>query len=208
MRKSGPRRVMAALVADYSSSESEGEPERGRGPGAGPGTQGEEGTGTRAGPGACGFKEPGDGGPQRDPGDPPRLPPPELEGGRGQAPGVFANPFAQERRQRLSLLEKHVRLTVRDRPERAGGRPVCLAYRRDGRCRYGSNCKFSHDSDLPDPPPPEPWAGPPPGEEGEGPEPPAQRGRKRPGLSPTLVPPKRSLKNYRAQRAKEGPGLL
>ncbi|XP_078087549.1 uncharacterized protein LOC144505307 [Mustelus asterias] len=209
---------MAALVADYSSSESEGETESGS-------------TETRILSTTSGVKgrlavesesedEPSDISPKEKlMGEPPdasallKLPPPVLEGGRSQPmAGVFTNPFAQERRERLSLLEKHVRLTARVRTEEFGGRKICLAYRKDGRCRYGSNCKFAHDSDLPtyDPesgalnPPPELS----PQENGGGEDSRPKSSKKRPGLGPTLIPPKRSLKNYQAQRAKEGPGLL
>ncbi|XP_048476759.1 uncharacterized protein si:ch211-113e8.11 [Rhincodon typus] len=199
---------MAALVADYSSSESEGE------------TETEDRVASlRTGSSEASVQEPqaaesrneeqrGDGPQdQADEGTstPLKLPPPELEGGLGQAPGVFTNPFAQEQRQRLSLLEKHVRLTAGVRTEEAGGgSKICLAYRKDGRCRYGSNCRFAHDSDLPDYRP-----GPASTSTQENSEePPSKSGKRRPGLSPTLVPPKRSMKNYWVQRAKEGPGLL
>uniref|UniRef100_UPI00398F7660 uncharacterized protein n=1 Tax=Pristiophorus japonicus TaxID=55135 RepID=UPI00398F7660 len=215
---------MAALVADYSSSESDGEAERENGtePDSNRPRAGKEARGGLEEPlqGVSRSDEevPGNGGTQMGSTAEPRdasallwLPPPEFEGGGGLAAGVFTNPFAQERRERLSLLEKHVRLTACVRPEQAGGRKVCLAHRRDGRCRYGSNCKFAHDSDLPtsDPEPPQPPAGSQAKEENVGGEQePPKRGKKRPGLGPTLIPPKRSLKNYQAQRAKEGLGLL
>ncbi|XP_060709443.1 uncharacterized protein si:ch211-113e8.11 [Hemiscyllium ocellatum] len=201
---------MAALVADYSSSESEGETECGSGERAS--RTGSTESGLEAPPAEeSGTEErcSEGGGPQEraeeGTSNPMKLPPPELEGGLSQTPGVFANPFAQERRQRLSLLEKHVRLTAGVRTEEAGGgSKICLAYRKDGRCRYGSNCKFAHDSDLPDyrPGP----AGSPSQENGEVPM--GKSGRKRPGLSAIPTPPKRIVKNYWIQHAKEGPGLL
>ncbi|XP_038656865.1 zinc finger CCCH domain-containing protein 15 [Scyliorhinus canicula] len=215
---------MAALVADYSSSDSESE------------TEAESGTecGTiqpRTGSAMCEVKEPltreseseeetSDGSPQsklmEEPQDASallKLPPPQLEGAQGQLmAGVFTNPFARERRERLSLLEKHVRLTARIRTEEAGGQKICLAYRKDGRCRYGSNCKFAHDSDLPTYDPktgiPNPPVEPRPQENGGSEDPQPKSGKKRPGLSPTLIPPKKSMKFYQAQRSKEGPGLL
>ncbi|XP_041029916.1 uncharacterized protein si:ch211-113e8.11 [Carcharodon carcharias] len=214
---------MAALVADYGSSESEGEAERQSG--TEPGSSKPRSPGSAASrlkelpAGESGSKEErGEGSVQGKPTWEPqeasalKLPPPELEAGRGHV-GVFANPFARERHERLSLLEKHVRLTAPVRTEEDGGRKICLAYRKDGRCRYGSNCKFAHDSDLPTYNPesgaPRPLAGSRPQENGGGGEEPKPRsGKKRPGLGPTLNPPKRSLKNYQAQRAKEGPGLL
>ncbi|KAM4704473.1 uncharacterized protein WCC33_012883 isoform 2-T3 [Rhinophrynus dorsalis] len=141
--------------------------------------------------------------------------------------GVFSNPFHEEQQAQLNILEKHVKLS--DCHWARGGRGVCLSYQRDGRCRFGTRCKYSHGSDLPqgrarlvqkgvgtivlsD------------GEHGE-----IQRGRnavleeepgeqeeetsqrwkrKKPGLSNNLIPPKKSLKNYQHQVANERPWAL
>ncbi|XP_078521464.1 uncharacterized protein LOC144787131 [Lissotriton helveticus] len=136
--------------------------------------------------------------------------------------GVFANPFREEQKAKLSLLEKHVQLTLQEKPMEIGGRKICLAYRKDGRCRFGSNCKFAHDSDLlvaanavipgmhseeaPALTSTKEWAG----EEGivvfEDVQP--QQGKRKPGLSQTLIPPKRALKHYKAQLGKEQPWVL
>lgn len=80
------------------------------------------------------------------------LPPPPLGGsGSGEAHtgnSVFANPFKDMADVRLNVLQKHVPLTLQARPTQIGGKRICVAYRKDGRCRFGSSCKFAHDSDL------------------------------------------------------------
>ncbi|XP_072892382.1 uncharacterized protein [Hemitrygon akajei] len=217
---------MAALVADYGSSESDGasgsesepEPESEGGGPRPPGAQAiQRGSPLRSRP-ATGEppeeeeeEEEGD-----DGGATAKLPPPQLEGALPQVAGVFANPFAEERREQLRLLEKHVRLTGRLGEQGPGGPRVCLPYRKDGRCRYGVNCKFAHDSDLPASQSADSGGQPAaahvasngqtaanvaPGSSQPG-------TKRRPGLSPGLLPPKRSLKDYQAQRAKEGLGYL
>lgn len=81
-----------------------------------------------------------------------KLPPPPLGGsGSGGAltgSSVFANPFKDMANERLNVLQKHVPLTLQARPTQIGGKRICVAYRKDGRCRFGSSCKFAHDSDL------------------------------------------------------------
>ncbi|KAG7458565.1 hypothetical protein MATL_G00221750 [Megalops atlanticus] len=79
-----------------------------------------------------------------------KLPPPLLAGGGGALPGgsVFANPFRERAEEQLSVLQQHVPLTLQPRPSHIAGRKICIAYRRDGRCRFGGSCKFAHDSDL------------------------------------------------------------
>ncbi|MEE6526597.1 hypothetical protein FKM82_027322 [Ascaphus truei] len=148
-----------------------------------------------------------------------RLPAPLLGSHTGSG-GVFSDPFREKQRAHLHVLEQHVKLSDSDWAR--GGRGVCLAYQRDGRCRYGTSCKYSHGSDLPQ------------GEavgaekggrqvtkEGRGggtqrarrrggsqvkeDEEEEKRKRKKPGLTNTLIPPKRSLKNYKEQLAKERP---
>lgn len=81
-----------------------------------------------------------------------KLPPPPLGGsGSGGAltvSSVFANPFKDMANERLNVLQKHVPLTLQARPTQIDGKRICVAYRKDGRCRFGSSCKFAHDSDL------------------------------------------------------------
>ncbi|XP_017320449.1 uncharacterized protein si:ch211-113e8.11 [Ictalurus punctatus] len=61
---------------------------------------------------------------------------------------VFANPFKERAEQKLNALQKHVPLTPHAQPTHIGGKRVCVAYRKNGRCRFGIRCKFAHDSDL------------------------------------------------------------
>ncbi|XP_051558982.1 uncharacterized protein LOC127443940 [Myxocyprinus asiaticus] len=81
-----------------------------------------------------------------------KLPPPPLGGSSSgvllTGSSVFANPFKEMAEGRLNVLQKHVPLTVQARPTQIGGKRICVAYRKDGRCRFGISCKFAHDSDL------------------------------------------------------------
>ncbi|XP_072318378.1 uncharacterized protein [Eucyclogobius newberryi] len=141
-----------------------------------------------------------------------KLPPPSLQ--TCSDTSVFTNPFKVQADQKLSALQKHVPLTEQARPSHIGGRRVCVSYRKDGRCRFGIKCKYAHDSDLQTQPSDcplqtgrEPRAGArgargflPDTEKSEG-----QKGTKRRvGLSNTLIPPKRAMKQYAMQREKEG----
>ncbi|XP_055779894.1 uncharacterized protein LOC129855853 [Salvelinus fontinalis] len=156
-----------------------------------------------------------------------KLPPPPL--GASSKSGVFANPFKAQADQKLNVLQKHVPLTVQARPSQIGGKRMCVAYRKDGRCRFGIKCKFAHDSDLQssiipsdyDPPaddaPGSHQADPNAGgsshrvrqnfHHNQGGDPEEEEGqqsrKRRVGLSNTLVPPKRSMKNYAMQRKRE-----
>ncbi|TRZ00868.1 hypothetical protein DNTS_034088 [Danionella cerebrum] len=82
----------------------------------------------------------------------PKLPPPPLgESGSAAATtgcSVFSNPFKEMAEEQLNALQKHVPLTRQNQPSQIGGKRICVAYRKDGRCRFGSRCKFAHDSDL------------------------------------------------------------
>ncbi|KAJ8335978.1 hypothetical protein SKAU_G00393210 [Synaphobranchus kaupii] len=160
-----------------------------------------------------------------------KLPPPPL-GAPGQSAGglpsgssVFANPFRARAEERLNALRKHVPLTLEPRPSQIGGRKMCISYRRDGRCRFGISCKFAHDSDLQTFPPAAEGRGPSADQEtashgapdrhhnapflsrpcpDRDPDPEVGAGRKRRvGLSNTLIPPKRALKQYATQRERD-----
>lgn len=144
-----------------------------------------------------------------------KLPSPALGGFCVPADSsVFANPFKERAEQKLSVLQKHVPLTSHARPTHIGERRVCVAYRKDGRCRFGIRCKFAHDSDLQ-----QNIAEPsvsdsnnagthtPVGREStverdREDEEENQRRRKkhRVGVSDSLIPPKRALKQYAMQR--------
>ena len=68
--------------------------------------------------------------------------------GKKQEQSVFTNPFREAEEAKLAMLEKHVKMA----PDRANqlfinGKKVCINYRK-GRCRFGHNCKFAHDSDI------------------------------------------------------------
>lgn len=159
-----------------------------------------------------------------------KLPPPPLgrsgSGGLPAGSSVFANPFKDRAEEKLNVLQKHVPLTQQARPTQIGGKRMCVAYRKDGRCRFGIRCKFAHDSDLqssagiptelddPDDEPADPTEPAPTsshtqdgrsaGLEGGGADEEEEESRKRKkhkvGLSNTLIPPKRALKQYAMQR--------
>ncbi|KAM6942047.1 uncharacterized protein PEZ65_003985 [Lycodopsis pacificus] len=150
-----------------------------------------------------------------------KLPPPSLN--TSSDSGVFANPFKAQAEQKLSALQKHVPLTMQAKPSQIGGKKVCVSYRKNGRCRFGIKCKFAHDSDLqtdshqpvseetPGSGQAESRAG---GSRGgasqnlqqtkEEEESGGQQMKKRKvGLSNTLIPPKRAMKQYATQRDRE-----
>lgn len=154
-------------------------------------------------------------------------------GGLSSGSSVFANPFRERAEEHLNVLRKHVPLTLEPRPSQIGGRKMCISYRRDGRCRFGISCKFAHDSDLqtsdgrgsstdneggggggnqrgnlatshgaPDCPQNAPFLSQPCLD--QDPDPEGGPGRKRRvGLSNTLIPPKRALKQFATQRERE-----
>ncbi|XP_053306865.1 uncharacterized protein LOC128469074 [Spea bombifrons] len=148
-----------------------------------------------------------------------RLPAPILGRETGVGPGgVFSNTFHEKQQAQLSVLEQHVKLSDSNWVKQ--GKGACLSYQRDGRCHFGTNCKYSHASDLPQKST---------GtvqkdferkqlmdgrgqmqregfieEQQSGDEKPSLKGkRKKPGLSNTLIPPKKALKNYMEQMATE-----
>ncbi|XP_004065797.1 uncharacterized protein LOC101168094 [Oryzias latipes] len=149
--------------------------------------------------------------------NPNRLPPPPLKSSSDCS--VFANPFKAQVDQKLIALQKHVPLTMQPKPSQIGGRKMCVSYRKDGRCRFGIKCKFAHDSDLQtvtassshDPPGREEPSGATqaPGQRSQNPrlefkeeeEQPAKK--KRVGLSNTLIPPKKAMKQFSLQRSRE-----
>ncbi|XP_067297439.1 uncharacterized protein si:ch211-113e8.11 [Pseudorasbora parva] len=147
-----------------------------------------------------------------------KLPPPPLggssSGGALTGSSVFANPFKVMAEERLNALQKHVPLTLQARPTQIGGKRICVAYRKDGRCRFGSRCKFAHDSDLQsncvgtsDNGPKDdanvagshnhdPLASCVEDTEADGEKDNEQRKKKRVGVNDSLIPPKRALKQY------------
>uniref|UniRef100_A0A087XQ12 Si:ch211-113e8.11 n=1 Tax=Poecilia formosa TaxID=48698 RepID=A0A087XQ12_POEFO len=142
---------------------------------------------------------------------PKKLPPPSLNASSDSS--VFTNPFKAQADQKLSALQKHVPLTMQARPSQIGGKKVCVSYRKDGRCRFGIKCKFAHDSDLQtamipnDSHPsvseetPEPVGGSQSfQQESKEKEAEQQMKKRKVGLSNSLIPPKRALKQYTMQR--------
>lgn len=146
-----------------------------------------------------------------------KLPSPPLNASSDSS--VFANPFKAQADQKLSALQKHVPLTMQAKPSQIGGKRICVSYRKDGRCRFGIKCKFAHDSDLQKPVistdchPPESEETPETGggsfggrskRETKEEEPEGQHvKKKRVGLSDSLIPPKRAMKQYTMQRNRE-----
>lgn len=148
---------------------------------------------------------------------PNKLPPPSLNSHSDSS--VFANPFNAQVDQKLSALQKHVPLTMQSRPSQIGGKRICVLYRKDGKCRFGINCKFAHDSDLQTPVPPTAGSQVPICKKID--EIVAVKGsqnlqqvkkedssaglvkKRRVGLSNSLIPPKRAMKQYNLQRKRE-----
>uniref|UniRef100_A0A1B6E8B4 C3H1-type domain-containing protein n=2 Tax=Clastoptera arizonana TaxID=38151 RepID=A0A1B6E8B4_9HEMI len=61
---------------------------------------------------------------------------------------VFANPFIEAENAKSAILEKHVKMIPsKNNITHINGKQICWMYRK-GRCRFGHNCKFAHDSDL------------------------------------------------------------
>ncbi|XP_046681133.1 uncharacterized protein LOC124367948 [Homalodisca vitripennis] len=66
----------------------------------------------------------------------------------GVTNSVFKNPFVEEENAKSAILEKHVKMIpAKDDITQINGKQICWMYRK-GRCRFGHNCKFAHDSDL------------------------------------------------------------
>lgn len=159
-----------------------------------------------------------------------KLPPPSLDATGGLlGSSVFTNPFKEQADERLNILQKHVSLTLQAKPALIAGKKICISYRKDGRCRFGSRCKYAHDSDLQNTATfvdrtdsdevfnpcsdqsqpshsallqtPNCPATMPSSEDGGMEE--GRPNKKRAGLAETLIPPKRALKQFERQRQKE-----
>ncbi|XP_068218159.1 uncharacterized protein [Palaemon carinicauda] len=141
---------------------------------------------------------------------------------------VFYNPFQKAQEDKKLLLEKHVKMTENPKDVvEINGKKICWNYRK-GRCKFGHNCKYAHDSDViqqADPPleTKDQQASSVPGslsgwsygelanyaiESEPATEESELKRKKRPGLSKGLVPNKKVLKMYRKQQAKESPWKL
>ncbi|XP_015431587.1 PREDICTED: uncharacterized protein LOC107187903 [Dufourea novaeangliae] len=147
------------------------------------------------------------------------LPTPDFNSTPIMKTSVFSNPFVEAEKAKSAILEKHVKMTpTLDDTKMINGRKICWNYRK-GRCRFGHNCTFAHDSDLhrtaaelevirapqetiicqtqyngqvsinDD-------------DEIDQENNQMNKRKKRPGLSQSLVPSKKVLKMYKAQQAK------
>lgn len=64
------------------------------------------------------------------------------------ATSVFKNPFTEAENAKKAVLEKHVKMVgTKDNTNMINGKRICWNYRK-GKCRFGHNCKYAHDSDL------------------------------------------------------------
>lgn len=133
---------------------------------------------------------------------------------------VFSNPYKQAEKAKIALLERHVKMVNSDEHlKMKNGKKICWNYRK-GRCRFGSNCSFAHDSDLNvmpsttvesndeaskkqrlyggiQPPTNDTNSNPP---DDESSTTITAKKRSRPGLSQSIVPSKRVLKAYSHQK--------
>ncbi|KAK5645519.1 hypothetical protein RI129_006819 [Pyrocoelia pectoralis] len=117
---------------------------------------------------------------------------------------VFTNPFKQAEEAKHAILEKHVKMvSTQENVRSINGRKVCWNYRK-GKCRFGHNCIYAHDSDVQkindievqqtvlcqsqD------FSA-----EETDPNNTVSRAKKRPGLTQGLVPGKKIMKNYHKQ---------
>merc|ERR1739838_108177 len=148
---------------------------------------------------------------------------------------VFYNPFHEEQQEKKSILEKHVKMT--DNPKdviEINGKKICWNYRKKGRCRFGSKCKYGHDTELllPDEIKPTPetdlssttstkskektqkskstvvYIEPSWSICSESSIEETCKKKKRPGLSQNLEPTKKVMKIYKQQQSKETPWLV
>ena len=131
---------------------------------------------------------------------------------------VFFNPFLAEEKKKLSVLEKHVQLSEgKSEKDEQKSKKICFKFQK-GRCRLGDRCKFSHGmadtgasiSETENPR--EPSLTPSisttgtryePDEEEERWEP--TKKKRKPGVTNSLVPPKRAMAAFEKQRLNDKP---
>ncbi|XP_075541560.1 uncharacterized protein LOC142575792 [Dermacentor variabilis] len=186
--------MMSSLVADYGSSASESEenPESSESSGE----SGEEDQNK---------KQPGKN-------DRPKLPVPSFQSTNLGSSSVFNNPFREEENAQSSILERHVKMTTPvSQQTTVNGKQICWNYRK-GRCRFGHNCKYVHDSDVvglsgstqdPEPAEPEVVAASAAAPCKVGNDGASQKHKhKRPGLSDSVTPSKKAMKFYHKTQGK------
>lgn len=135
------------------------------------------------------------------------LPKPNLDGDlKEKLPdkSVFVNPYVEADNAKQALLEKHVKMISTD-VKTVNGKKICWNYRKR-KCRFGHNCKYAHDSDLQTPKQQDIT------ENQFGQVPASEsyeivdeaavlgKGKKRPGLSQTIVPGTKVMKKYYEQK--------
>ncbi|KAB0795648.1 hypothetical protein PPYR_12487 [Photinus pyralis] len=125
----------------------------------------------------------------------PKLPAPDFVEANSSQTSVFSNPFKQAEEEKRAILEKHVKMvSTQENVRSINGKKVCWNYRK-GKCRFGHNCIYAHDSDVQKT-----------GEvqqavlcHSETDRTSTSRSKKRPGLTQGLVPGKKIMKNYHKQ---------
>ncbi|CAN7976675.1 unnamed protein product [Ixodes persulcatus] len=122
---------MASLVADYGSSASDSEE-----------SCTHESESSDEGAKECSDEQ------FADKADRPRLPGPSFQSASIGSSSVFNNPFREEEHAQSTVLERHVKMTTPvSQQTKVNGKQICWNYRK-GRCRFGHNCKYLHDSDV------------------------------------------------------------
>lgn len=116
---------------------------------------------------------------------------------------VLGNPYREAEDAKTAALEKHVKMVESDdKILLKNGKKICWNFRK-GRCRFGSKCTYAHDSDI------QGMSSTPADHsattsfdifESDTVKPPSREKKKRPGLSDTLIPSKKVLKNYSSQK--------
>ncbi|XP_026329551.1 uncharacterized protein LOC113237347 [Hyposmocoma kahamanoa] len=77
----------------------------------------------------------------------PKFPKPAI-GESALQTSVFCNPFVEAELAKAAILEKHVKMVPgKDHMQMINGKKICWNYRK-GKCRFGHNCKYAHDSDI------------------------------------------------------------
>lgn len=144
--------------------------------------------------------------------DRPKLPVPSFQSTNLGSSSVFSNPFREEEAEQSSILERHVKMTTPvSQQTTVNGKQICWNYRK-GRCRFGHNCKYVHDSDVvglsgstqdPEPAEPELVAASAAAPCKVGNEETSQKHKKkRPGLSDSVTPSKKAMKFYQKTQGK------
>ncbi|CAG9763931.1 unnamed protein product [Ceutorhynchus assimilis] len=77
-----------------------------------------------------------------------KLPPPLFSKTPPDAhSSVFVNRYLEAENAEAAILQKHVKMISAHDPVLINGKKICWNHRK-GRCRFGHQCKFAHDSDL------------------------------------------------------------